>query len=291
MAKGADQPFPDALLKFFGCEVGAFSPVTRTEAQDGQVTLTGIEKEIALKFFGEAELAQYRGNDDDLLAKGLDAGRRFRKFPEGNFVYPKLKYAKTSGTELRLYFNEDDFKVCRGNFWGIFVKNGDIWLCDFSPWWLEDITSGRTTSLDFSVPLEPENDDYQEIVNEGPPEKIASATLSWKRNPKIAADAFAKNGYVCELRPDLETFLGRSTGKPFLEAHHLIPMKAQSAFRNVSLDCVENICVLSPFAHRKLHHASFDEIRSDLLSLAASRKDFFQRLEINEDFLFSAYEN
>ena len=113
--QGADRKFGPELINYFGAQIGAYSPVTWTEAKDGQVTLTGFEKAIALQHFGEAALAPYRGNDDVLEAAGLDARRPFRIFPTGDFVYPKLKYAKSQANELRLYFNDNEFKVDVGH--------------------------------------------------------------------------------------------------------------------------------------------------------------------------------
>ena len=287
---GADRQFEAGLKRYFGCQTGAYSPVTSTEAKDGQVTLTGSEKKIALDFFGEAELAPYRGNDEVLEAQGLDARRPFRIFPAGHIVYPKLKYAKAKGGELRLYFNDDEFKVDVGHFWGIFVKEGKIWLCQFSPWFKEDVESGLNVDEEDSVSLEPEKDDYQDVFNDLPPEMIASTSMSWKRNPKIAAEALEKSGYKCEVQPELETFVSKKTGKPFLEAHHLIPMKAQSVFKDQSLDVADNICILNPYAHRKIHHAPVDAILPELKKLILPRQALLERLEIKQDYIFEIYE-
>lgn len=287
--QGADREFNAELKKYFGSEIGAYSPVTRTEAKDGQITLTGLEKRIALEFFGEEELAPYRGNDDILEAQGLNSRRRFRIFPTGKFVSPKLKYAKSSGGELRLYFNDDEFKVDVGHFWGIFVKNSEIWLCSFTPWFMEDLLAGVDLAQAQAIALEPEKDNYQDIINDLPPELIASTSMSWKRNPKIAASALEKCGYKCEVQPSLETFLSRKTGKPFLEAHHLVPMKAQSVFKGKSLDTVDNICILNPYSHRKIHHAPFDAILPDLEKLISSRQALLERLEIKPEYIFEIY--
>lgn len=289
MARGADKVFSGRLRAYFGCDVGAYSPVTRTEAKDGQITLTGSEKKIALQYFGADELAPYRGNDDVLEAAGLDARREFRVYPSGDRVYPKVKYAKSTGGELRLYFNDGEFKVSVGSFWGIYVKDRSIWLCDFSPWLLEDISSGSTPEPSNSVALEPDDDAYQDLANDGPPEKTMNVSLKWKRNPQIASRAFDLAGHICEIRPDLETFTSKKTGQPFLEAHHLVPMKAQSVFQGKTLDTVENVCVLSPFSHRKLHHAPFEEIKADLVRLIEPRQKLLAHLEISEDFVFTAY--
>lgn len=287
--QGADLEFDLSLRNYFGCDRGAYSPVTPTEAGDGQITLTGSEKEIAINFFDADELAPYRGNDAILEAAGLDARREFRIFPTGDLVYPKLKYAKASGGELRLYFNANEFKVDVGHFWGIFVKGGQIWLCYFSPWFKEDISGGVQTTEQASIALEPEQDNYQNIINEVTPELLASTSMSWKRNPKVAAEALVKSGYKCEVEPELQTFVSRKTGKPFLEAHHLIPMKAQSVFKDKNLDVTDNICVLNPYSHRKLHHAPFEAILPDLKKLILPRKSLLAHLEVNENYIFEIY--
>ena len=287
---GGDRSFGPTMLAYFGCTIGAYSPVTRTESNDGQITLTGAEKSIALDFFGLENLIPYRGNDEVLAAAGLDARRPFRKFPTEDIVYPKVKYPKMRGTELRLYFNQDEFKVSVGHFWGIFVKDNEIWICQFSPWVMEDIFHGLIADTSNGSALEPDQDDYQLLINENAPAMTTSSTTSWRRNPAIAAKALESCGYKCEVRPDLEIFLSKKAGKPYLEAHHFIPMKAQSVFTNVNLDTIENICILSPFIHRKLHHAPFDAIIHDLKALLTPRQALLERLEITEDYIFEIYQ-
>jgi 5-methylcytosine-specific restriction enzyme A len=288
--QGADREFGIGLKNHFECNAGAYSPVTRTEAKDGQVTLTGSEKRIVVDHFGADELSPYRGNDDVLEAAGLDARRPFRIFPYGAWVYPKLKYAKSTGGELRLYFNDDEFKVDVGHFWGVFVRDGDIWLCHFTPWFEQDILSGITLLEEQSVALEPETDDYQNAINNAAPAQVANTSMSWKRNPKFAAQAIERQNYQCEIMPELETFISKKTGKPFLEAHHLIPMKAQSVFKDKNLDTPENICILNPYSHRKLHHAPFELILPHLKQLIQPRTAFLESLEINENYVFEIYE-
>ena len=287
-AKSGDLPFDEGLLDYFQCERGAYSPVTRTEAEDGQLTLTIGEKAIAVAHFGKEKLAGFRGSRRDLLDKGIDARLPFRKFPTGEIIYPVVNYPKPIGGELRLYFSNSGFKVSVGYFWGIFIKDGEIWLCEFSPWLFEDISRGLSPAMSASIALEGEDDDYQERINDAPRSVLSTGLLRWKRNPAVAANALKKGKFSCEVRPDLETFTSRKTGKPFLEAHHLIPMKAQSVFEK-NLDVVENICILSPFVHRKLHHAPFDALVPDLQKLIAPRTNLLASLEIAEDYVFELY--
>jgi 5-methylcytosine-specific restriction enzyme A len=289
ISQGSDKEFSGRLRSYFQCDRGAYSPVTWTEAKDGQITLTGAEKKIVVDYFGADSLAPYKGNDDVLQAAGLDAKRPFRKFPTGELVFPKVKYPKPDKTELRLYFNKDEFKVSEGFFWGTFIRNGEIWICYFSPWLEKEIEASSDAISGRAIALEAEEDSYQDKINETLPSQKTTSTMAWNRNPQIAFTALKNSGFICEVRPDLETFISRSNGKPFLEAHHLIPMKIQNEFPNTNLDTVENICVLTPFVHRKLHHAPFEKILPDLIKLLDSRKQLLERLSIVQDDVLGMY--
>jgi 5-methylcytosine-specific restriction protein A len=132
------------------------------------------------------------------------------------------------------------------------------------------------------------SDDYQEAANEiatsasstplqagslPPPSKVAGKQLGkYKRDPSMAARAIQAAGHQCEVDPAHLTFTSRKTKKPFVEAHHLIPMQCQSNFE-VSLDVPENIVALCPGCHRKFHHARFGELKPSLSKLFVARRE------------------
>lgn len=280
--------FDAGLKSVFEAERGAYSIVTATEAGDGQVTVSSDEKELVVSFFGEAELKKYQGNDSVIEAAGLDARREFRLWPTGEIVRPKLKYPKPGNSELRLYFNEDEFKVRAGQYWGVFERSGQIWIFKSPKNFLDSVQSGEFSPTGRGQALEDESDDYQAAANSALPSQFQSVTKAWNRNPKVAADALREAGYLCELYPQLPTFLSRTTGKPFVEAHHLIPMKLQANF-DVSLDIKENVCSLSPFAHRKLHLAGFDDIAKDVMSLIERRPGLLEYAGTSADEVLGFY--
>lgn len=129
-------------------------------------------------------------------------------------------------------------------------------------------------------------DEYQEAANElatvgitrtlpaGSFPRPSKTTLRpharYKRAPEMAALAIQKAKYQCEVDASHETFTSRKTKKPFVEAHHLIPIQCQDAFE-VSLDVPENIVALCPGCHRKLHHAAFRDIRRSVANLFSQR--------------------
>lgn len=282
------ETFDANLKKYFNASRGAFSEVTWTEAKDGQVTVSSNEKTIVVEHFGSDDLAKYVGNDTVLAMAGLDARREFRLFPTGRIVQPKLKYPKPNNSELRLYFNDEEFKVKEGHFWGVFERGDDIWLFQATDVFMDRIRKHGLASEDGGSILEPEVDDYQSEINQKAPTQITSTQKAWSRDPKVAAEALKNASFECELYPELPIFTSRSTGYPFMEAHHLIPMKAQADFE-VSLDVVDNICCLSPFAHRKLHMAEFDDIIDDLERLIEKRAALLDYANITKDELLGYY--
>jgi hypothetical protein len=282
------ETFDQGLKAVFEADRGAYSVVTATEAGDGQVTVSSDEKKLIIDFFGEAELKKYQGNDSDIEAAGLDARHEFRLWPTGEIVRPKLKYPKPGNSELRLYFNNDEFKVRKGHYWGVFERSGEIWIFKSPKPFLDGIRSGDFSPNGRGQSLEDELDDYQMLVNSTLPSQSETTTKSWDRNPKVASAALIDAGYKCELYPELPTFRSRSTGKPFVEAHHLIPMKLQANF-GVSLDIEENICALSPFAHRKIHLAGFDDIAKDVLTLIDRRPGLLEYVGTSADEVLGFY--
>ncbi|MBQ2434445.1 MAG: hypothetical protein II266_08430, partial [Clostridia bacterium] len=59
-------------------------------------------------------------------------------------------------------------------------------------------------------------------------------------------------GYLCEQDPTHMTFIARSTGRAYMEGHHLLPLKHQSQF-DCSIDIYANVVCLCPICHRLLH--------------------------------------
>lgn len=91
------------------------------------------------------------------------------------------------------------------------------------------------------------------IVDEGGKER-------YPRKAKEAANALLRSNYMCEVDPTHETFISKSTGNKYGEAHHFIGISHHRKFPEVDLDRAANIVCLCPTCHRKIHHA-VDEVR------------------------------
>lgn len=89
---------------------------------------------------------------------------------------------------------------------------------------------------------------------------ITSGTISkrYSKNPIIGKIAIQKVNYLCENIREHVTFISSTTMKPYMEAHHLIPISYQEEMWSeygVNVDCIENIVSLCPICHRAIHYA------------------------------------
>ncbi len=120
------------------------------------------------------------------------------------------------------------------------------------------------------------------------PTVLTTTVKVWKRNQIIIGQALEGANYSCEYDINHQTFIAKSTNKPYMEGHHLIPLKYQEDFDN-SIDVYANIVCLCPVCHRLLHHGLtkernyvaeelFDSRSSRLIAcgIDLSKKDFLK---------------
>jgi 5-methylcytosine-specific restriction enzyme A len=116
----------------------------------------------------------------------------------------------------------------------------------------------------------------------------------YRRDVRVSAEALLRGDYCCEIDAAHITFTSKATKRNFVEAHHLVPMEHQDTF-DASLDILENVVVLCPTCHRKLHHGlpkdrlallkSLLGIRSPLLSSRGLDVSLKQLLELYHSHL------
>ncbi len=110
------------------------------------------------------------------------------------------------------------------------------------------------------------NDEDIKTANERPPvlKNGLETNNRYSTDPRLAKTAIKKAGYVCELSGKVEgkhTTFNSARGTKYLEAHHLVPMKAQKDYisSGVNLDRMENIVALCPNCHKAVHYGTRDE--------------------------------
>lgn len=113
-------------------------------------------------------------------------------------------------------------------------------------------------------------EEFQQVINEAQHEQLPdgkiqkpdlqeiSGSLIYKRSPSRSKSALINANFQCEVSSEHQTFISKSSGNPFAEAHHLIPMEFQDKF-DVSIDVPENIAALCPNCHRAIHLAGHEE--------------------------------
>lgn len=96
--------------------------------------------------------------------------------------------------------------------------------------------------------------------------------------------------WKCEMNAEHETFINSSNNKPYMEAHHLIPMSKQGNFAK-SIDFAENIVCLCPNCHRKIHYAEAEVKKQMIFELFEKRKKKYPlySIKISLEQLFKYY--
>lgn len=112
-----------------------------------------------------------------------------------------------------------------------------------------------------------------------PPAKGESKGKSkYVRSPRILGRALKMAKYTCCLATTDEphpSFVSKKTGESYVEAHHLVPFSYQDHFSH-SLDVEENIVILCPNCHRKLHHGTAAEKNGPLEKLLGDRRGLLE---------------
>lgn len=111
----------------------------------------------------------------------------------------------------------------------------------------------------------------------------------YKTNPRISKTALEIANHLCLGSKNHITFISK-LGKPFMEAHHLIPMAAQKDF-SINLDRIENIVSICPICHSAIHLGD-DATRLEILKKLYDLKEKeLKSVGINISFgeLFTKY--
>jgi 5-methylcytosine-specific restriction protein A len=261
----------------FGTSAGAYSVVTDRENYDSQITLTDYEAELVISHFGRQNL--HVGN---VQSNRTLASKPLRLYPTGEYVNLNIVFPKPEKTELRLYISSRaGFKPDGGEIWFMFSKDGDIWIgaMSESAWRFESSELKRDDADSI----------YQESLDETDNIRIAKLKErdTYARDRNVAIKRMELAGFTCEYNPEHSLFISRFSRKPYLEAHHLIPIGLQGDFTE-SLDTVHNVFCLCPHCHRAVHHAE-EPIARNILQTLADKRQMLDNFTLSVPDLFSLY--
>lgn len=286
-----DFEFSPKLREFFGATSGAGSRVTeKDEAKKRQLTLpkNGFERKLVTSMYQNIPVGAKRELGDACMFE-------FRIYPSGERIKLPLLFRPNDNEggrirdELRMYMHQGIFRPAVGLMWFVYLRHSELWLGALTDAEIQAIESGiELDTQDGLIDLSEEL--FQEAINEGKLPKLKTTILTaFQRDPSVAIKALESSGYTCEIFPEYRVFSSRISGKPYLEAHHVVPMFWQRHIPDKSLDVAENICILNPYSHKMIHHARFDEIEIHIKSLANKRAAFLRSLGLNVDNLLKIY--
>ena len=120
--------------------------------------------------------------------------------------------------------------------------------------------------------------------------KVTTKSGRYLTNTSLAEKARSNGDYHCAICSGHETFKRMADGKPYVEVHHLIPMRAQESFDN-SLDVLSNLICLCPNCHRKIHYGI--DKRDMIIKLHKRRLTALQNdgLAITDELLLTLYDD
>ena len=122
----------------------------------------------------------------------------------------------------------------------------------------------------------------QDAPKDKPAPIQTTAGKAYPRDPQVAGDALAAAQYRCEVDPQHPTFTSHAKKRPYIEAHHLVPMALQDQFVK-SLDVVANVVGLCPHCHKLLHLGQPQDKKPLLLKLFAERNQRLAKVGIPID--------
>lgn len=150
--------------------------------------------------------------------------------------------------------------------WRSFVnkgRKGIVPLCDFEKevsdydlstfteelQQFEQIHSGKVKVYTDEELKEKENEefDYSKVTSSSTSNRIPT-------DDRLKATCLDKAGYLCEINREHITFTNTSGIHPYMECHHLIPVKAQKYFPKLKLDSMFNLVSLCPICHAQMHY-------------------------------------
>lgn len=262
----------------FNSENGAYSVVTTRENYDSQITATDEEANMLLSFFGKEniQIGNVKSNPEK-------ANQDFYLYPEGNKINLNLVFPKPEKTELRLYLSKQaGFKPNGGDIWFIFEKDNKLWIGAMD----EALWRSQNQILVYDESEGSYQDSLQEL-DEIKVNKLKSRDV-YSRDKNKAMQRMRLAGYKCENDNNHYLFLSRSTKKPYLEAHHLIPMSLQKNIET-PLDTLGNIFCLCPHCHRAIHLAEKNTTRNIIDNLVEKRPDVLSVLNNDISDIYNFY--
>jgi 5-methylcytosine-specific restriction protein A len=264
--------FDKALCDRFTAIRGGYSVVTRTEAtHDRAVTLSisDNEKPLVLARFAPKI---HRGSTESLAA--LKPFIRLDETGHEEEVELKLTYPKQEGEELRLYFTQGLLDPAIGDVFFIFERQS-------GPLVVGSMPTGKWSVLESEDIADA---DYQNEIESRqlgvPARKVTGEYTTFERNAALAISALERAHYACEVDTSHGSFESAASGRPYMEAHHIIPISKSGEFLS-TLDVLHNIVSLCATCHRRVHYGTAPDRRSMIAQLTTERPQLLAHFAVD----------
>lgn len=292
--------FNEHLKNYFSATDGAGSIVTKREATgDKSVTVDRDEKSVLLPIYSSNSFTRAGGAEAD----GKPSNWKFNVLNPvtGNYELHNvaIKYPKADPKkmELRLYFNRvSNFYPNENDYWYIFSKAGEnipyIGFISSREW--ENISSGvdEAKAFEENYALDEDDEQFQKEIHSPQAQvgKTETSTTRYSRSPAKAANAIKRSKYKCQFDDSHVSFISGSSSKPYVEAHHLIPLSYSDEFE-VSLDVPANLIILCPNCHRAIHLGTAEVKKEYLTKFFNERKANLKQsgIRLTLEILFKFY--
>ena len=283
----------------FNAKDGSYSLVTHRELVDSQITATDAESALLRNYFLMRGESIHVGN---VRSSNGAAAKEFKLFPSGQTIKLNLVYPKPEKGELRLYISKGaGFFPNEGDVWFLFIRRDDesLWLGAMpEKEWRRLNSIGKIDDDDALIEENIDDIDAQILASQGQgnsiiPEERTAVTTDIHRNVivrrrEIAVLRMQQSRYKCEFDISHSLFIAKATGCPYLEAHHIIPIRFQKQLHGLKLDSLNNLCCLCPACHRAIHHAEDDLVKS-ILNRVAEKRDITKNFGLSTEDLYRLY--
>lgn len=251
-------------------------------ANKNLIKLEDLEIEDILKFGDEAFLNPSLCNNFNLSLKEVKKIRKQKKLENAyleDFVRDMIVMANYFVSKDKNYSKDDINSLI------LFLVSNSIRFKGKEEFYLEKIKEFDFINMDYALEIEKrkidvswrnerflnqiypiidrffieKNDNVQDLIFEEEKkvkpakEKISTITYTYPRNRKLAESVLENSNYLCSLNHNHKSFINKITNKPYMQAHHIIPLNYQFMFEN-SLDIKDNIVCLCSMCHDEIHH-------------------------------------
>lgn len=271
--------------------------VTQAEANKDHITIPTYAHNLFEDFFGPVAKENTNNDQQKPFYEAVEAPPRYFKLCRRNDTLNPDGTIKTKRNELRLYIrnfcvaNEILVIKFRDGKALISKKNSKL----LKPNAIYPPGARRSSKIKVTSSQSQQEQKYEAesdtlnkaLQNKDPKTFTQKEKQVWIRSRSLANKCLKLADYKCEAGYETP-FLSSRTKKPLLEVHHFIPQMFQEQFRG-NLDCIENLCCLSPNVHRALHYGTSANIR-ELLNLILDHKtDALEKFGIGFDTLYRFY--